>query len=130
MVIELAILVPFVIAMLLLVVAFGRVTHARQLVDQAAAAAARAASLAGTPGGAGAQARSASIDTLTDAGLACPNPNVDVDTSALRPGGRVSVTVRCAVDLSAVALIGVPGALTMTATAVSPVETYRETGTD
>jgi len=39
---ELTILVPFVIVMLLLVVAFGRVSRGRQLVDQAAEAAARA----------------------------------------------------------------------------------------
>jgi Flp pilus assembly protein TadG len=126
MVVELAVLVPFVIAMLLLVVAFGRVTHARQLVDQAAAAAARAASLAGTPGAAGEQAQSTAIDTLTGAGLACPTATVDVDASALRPGGQVSVTVACAVDLSAVTLLGVPGTLTMTATAASPIESYRD----
>ena len=56
MVIELAILTPFVIVMLLVVVAFGRVTHARSLMDAAAAAGARAASLTSTPGQADAEA--------------------------------------------------------------------------
>ena len=39
---ELVVITPVLVVMLLLVVGFGRLTHGRQLVDQAAAAAARA----------------------------------------------------------------------------------------
>lgn len=126
MVIEIAILTPFVVAMLLLVVAFGRITHARTLVDTAAAAGARAASLSPTPGQAAAAGQAAAHDALTAAGLACTGPSVDVDTSAVRPGGQIAVTVHCTADLSTLVLIGVPGTISLSAQAVSPIETHRD----
>jgi Flp pilus assembly protein TadG len=125
MAIELAILAPIVLIMLLVVVAFGRVTHGRALVDESAAVAARAASLATTPGQAQADAAQAARDTLT-AGLSCTGAGVTVDTEAFRPGGQVAVTVTCSVDLSATALAGLPGTLTMRASAVSPIEAHRD----
>jgi Flp pilus assembly protein TadG len=126
MAVELAILTPFVIVMLLLVVAFGRVTHARTLVDSAAAAGARAASLSASPGQASGQGREAGLAALTSAGLACTAPSVDVDTSELRPGGQVAVTVRCIADLSALTMLGVPGTIALSADAFSPVESHRD----
>ena len=47
---EFVILAPIVIAILLLVVGLGRYAHGKQLVEQAAAAAARSASLTSTAG--------------------------------------------------------------------------------
>ena len=47
---ELVIVTPIIIIMLLLVVAFGRYAYGKQLIEQAASAAARAASLSTTPG--------------------------------------------------------------------------------
>jgi Flp pilus assembly protein TadG len=129
MAVELAILTPVVIAMLLVVVAFGRVTQARQLVDQAAAAGARAASLSASPGQAASEARQSVQDTLSQAGVSCSSAVVDVDTTGFRPGGQVGDRVRCTVDLSAMALIGIPGTLTLTADAQSPIETYRDVAT-
>ena len=130
MAIELAILAPIVLIMLLVVVAFGRVTHGRALVDESAAVAARAASLAATPGQAQADAAQAARDTLTAAGLSCTGAGVTVDTGAFRPGGQVAVTVMCSVDLSATAMAGLPGTLDLRASAVSPIEVHRDlTGT-
>lgn len=126
MAIELAILTPVILVMLLVVVGFGRVTHGRALVDQAAAAAARAASLAPTPGQAGADAAQTARDTLTASGLSCTAASVEVDTGAFRPGGQVSVTVTCTADLSATAMAGLPGTLTLQAVSVSPIETHRD----
>jgi Flp pilus assembly protein TadG len=126
MAVELAILTPFLIVMLLLVVAFGRITHARTLIDTAAAAGARAASLSASPGRATGQGGEAGLAALTSAGLACTGPSVDVDTSALRPGGQIAVTVHCTVDLSALTMLGVPGTIALTSQAVSPVETHRD----
>lgn len=126
MALELAILAPAVIVMLLLVVGFGRVTHARQLVDQAAAAAARAASLADSPGAARSSAEQAARDTLTGAGLACQAAGVEVDVSDFRPGGILTVRLSCTADLSGLALAGVPGAVTLDAVAASPLEPYRQ----
>lgn len=130
---ELVILVPFVIVMLLLVVAFGRVSRSRQLVDQAAQAAARAASLSATPGQATTAARTAAQGALRDAGLSCTSMTVTVDTAQFRPGGRVVARVQCRADLSRLAMAGVPGSITLATSATSPLETYRQlaaTGSD
>ena len=123
---ELAILSSFVIVMLLLVVGLGRVSHGRQLIDQAGAAAARAAALNNTPGQASADAQQAASDTLAQAGLACTQLQVNVDTGAFHPGGYVDVAVRCTADLSGLALAGMPGSVTLESTSRSPLETYRD----
>ncbi len=129
MALELAILTPVVIALLLGVVALGRVTYGRQLVGQAAGAGARAASLATGPGVAAAAGQAAALQTLADAGVSCTGPVADIDASAFRPGGQVTATVRCSVDLAAMTLVGVPGRLTVQASATSPVEQYRDLAT-
>ncbi len=123
---ELAIVTPVVIVMLLVVVAFGRVTQGRAVVDQAAAAAARAASLADGPGQARIDAEAVAEETLAQAGLSCTRTSVELDTRDLRPGGRVTATVHCLVDLSALAMAGVPGTLHLDSSATCPLETYRD----
>jgi Flp pilus assembly protein TadG len=125
---ELAITVPVVIVMLLVVIAFGRVTQSRQLVDEAAATASRAASLAGTPAQAESQARQSVTLTLSQAGLSCSSSQVQVGTEEFRPGGQVTVTVRCTATLTGMALTGLPGDMTLTATARTPLENYRDFG--
>ena len=126
MALELAILTPVVIVMLLVVVAFGRVTQGRQLVDQAAAAAARAASLAPTPSQAATDARQAGLDTLAQAGMSCTGADISVDASAFRPGGQVTATVDCTTSLSAMAMTGLPGQLSLHASSTSPLELFRD----
>jgi Flp pilus assembly protein TadG len=126
MALEMAILAPIAIVMLLVVVAFGRVTQGRTTVDQAAAAAARTASLARSPGQADADAAQAARDTLTGAGLSCASSSVDVDTTAFRPGGQVTASVVCTVDLSSLAIAGLPGSLTLRASVTSPIEELRD----
>lgn len=128
MALELAIATPVIIVLLLLVVAFGRVTHGRQLVDDAAAVAGRAASLTTTPAQAEQEARAAVVATLTHAGLSCQSTDVDVDTRAFIAGGQVIVTVHCTSRLSNLALTGVPGQVSLTATSHTPLETYRDLG--
>jgi Flp pilus assembly protein TadG len=128
MALELAIVTPVVIIMLLTVVAFGRITHGRQLVDAAAAAGGRAAALANSPGEADSQARSAVSSTLSQAGVSCSTTSVSVDASAFRPGGQVDVHVRCVSSLAGLALTGLPGSMTLAADSVTPLETYRDLG--
>ena len=130
MVLELALVTPVFIALLLLVVGFGRVTHGRQLVDQAAAAAAREAALATTPTQAAAAGRAAATSALDQAGVSCRGVDVRIDTAAFRPGGQVSATVACTADLSGLALAGLPGSLTLHATAHAPLEPYRDLATE
>jgi Flp pilus assembly protein TadG len=123
---ELAILLPFVIVMLLLVVAFGRVERGRELVDQAAASAARAASLSTSPGAARTAAISAAAQTLAGGGLSCAGMQVSVDTSSFHPGGDVTAHLSCTADLAGLTLSGVPGQVHLASSATSPLEPYRQ----
>lgn len=123
--VELAIMTPVVIVLLLAMVALGRYAHSGIVVEQAAAAAARSASLSTTPGDADRAARIAADSTLSGAGLSCATMTAAVDTTRFRPGGQVTVTVSCTADLSQLALAGVPGSTTATSTATAPLETFR-----
>lgn len=123
---ELLIVTPVVIVLLLMVVAFGRYAYGRQLVEQAASAAARAASLSMTAAQADQRARQAAGASLNDAGVSCSRMDIAVDTTDFRAGGTVGVTLTCVADLSGLALSGLPGAVTMTATGRAPLETFRQ----
>lgn len=123
---ELIILTPVVLTMLLLVIGFGRLTHGRQLVQQAAAAAARAATLDSNPGQANTDAAQTAHDILAQAGVSCHTFTASVDTSDFQPGGQVTVTVTCTASLSDLGMVGFPGAKTLTASATSPLEQYRQ----
>jgi Flp pilus assembly protein TadG len=125
MAVELVIITPVLIAVLLLVVALGRYAHGRQLVDQAAAAAARAASLSGSAAQAETTGGQAAAGSLRDAGVSCALMTTTVDAADFRPGGTVRVTITCTADLSGLALAGIPGQVTLTATGRAPLETFR-----
>lgn len=125
---ELAVLAPGLLLLVALIALAGRYAIADGAVDQAAAEAARAASLQRTPSAGRDAAAEVARAALTDQGLSCLRTEIDVDVSGLRapPGqrGRVTVTVRCPLRVADLPL-HVP-AITLTATAVSPVDTYRE----
>lgn len=125
---ELVIITPVVLAMLLLVVGFGRLTQGRQLVQDAAAAGARAATLDSNPVRADADARQAAHDILAQGGISCQTFSTSVNTDDFRPGGQVSVSTTCTVGLSDLGLIGFPGSKTMTASATSPLDQFRQYG--
>jgi Flp pilus assembly protein TadG len=107
--VEFVLVVPVLIVILLFVVGLGRMAHARQQVEGAAADAARTTAAA----------------ALGDRGLACQNLNLSVDVSDYKPGGTVKVQVRCTANLGDVALSGLPGRRVFTAEATVPIETYR-----
>lgn len=125
---ELVLLMPFIIVMMMLVVGFGRVERGRQLVDQAAQAASRAASLTTTPGDAQTAARQAAAQSLDGGGVSCSRMTVDIDTSAFYAGGQVTARLSCKADLSGLALAGLPGLITLKSDSTSPLETYRQIG--
>ena len=54
---------------------------------------------------------------------------MSVDVSDFQPGGQVSVSVTCTVGLSDLGLVGFPGAKSMSASAVSPLDQFRQYGT-
>ncbi len=116
--------VPLVIIMLF-VVALGRLSSARNQVDEAARDAARQASLY-YRSGSDATRQGSAMANQDLSGLDCANRVVDVDTSTLHPGGTVTVTVSCHVPLGDLVLLKVPGTRTVTATSTSVVDTYVE----
>ena len=123
---ETAIAIPVLVAVLVFAaVLIGRGVDARLRIDDAASQAARAASIARTPSAATAAATQTVEQALAGGGAECPNPATTVDTSQFRPGGVVEVTVRCHLDLSQAALLGVPVSKTISATASSPIDTFR-----
>ncbi|PSL05297.1 TadE-like protein [Haloactinopolyspora alba] len=124
---ELAILTPGLLLLLALLTYAGRHAIADGAVDQAAADAARAASLQRSPSAGEAAATDVARLSLRDQGLSCLDVLVDVDTSgfgAAGETGRVSVTVACPLKVADLPLT-LPS-ITVSATAVSPVDTYRE----
>ena len=124
---EVAIAIPVLVAVLLLVgVLLARGVDARLRLDDAAHQAARAASLTRNPAAATVAAQQAATAALSNAGVDCDDPSVVVDTGDFTPGGLVTVTVSCRLDLSyAAALLATGDQRTLTATASSPVDTYR-----
>lgn len=122
---ELAIITTFVVVMLLLVVGFGRVSRSRQLVDQAAQAAARAGSLTPSPAAANAAAGRAASETLSGGGMSCQAMSVVLDTSHFYPGGQVVAHIACTANLSGLTMAGMPGRLTLRAQSTSPLENHR-----
>jgi len=124
---EVAIAIPVLVAVLLFVgVLVARGVDARLRLDDAAHQAARAASLTRTPAAATSAAQQAATASLAHAGVDCADPTVTVDTSDFQPGGMVTVTVSCRLHLSpAAALLATGDQRTLTATASSPIDTYR-----
>jgi Flp pilus assembly protein TadG len=124
---EVAIAVPVLVAVLVFAaVLVYRGVDARLRLDDVAHQAARAASLSRTPAAANAAARQTATASLATAGVGCGEAGVSVDTSDFVPGGTVTVTVSCRLDLSdAAALLAVGDSRTISATSSSPLDVYR-----
>ena len=122
---ELVLLTPLLILILLFVVALGRLAGARIDVDGAAAQAARAASIATTPGGATAVAQQSATAALGSDHVTCATLQVTTDTARFAPGGSVTVTVTCAVALSDLTGLALPATEQVSSTAASVIDTYR-----
>ena len=73
------------------------------------------------------QATALALDDLAADGIACRSPDIAVDTDDLRPGGSVTATVVCTVSFGDLLLLRVPGARTITSTAVEVVDLHRST---
>lgn len=120
---------PALIAFVLLVVLAGRQMSARNQVEGAARAGARAASQARSSGEAVMRARTVAIGTITANGTECDGgPRISVDTDAWSAGGAVSVTVRCSVRVVDLGVIGLAGNRSVSASATEAVDVYRATG--
>ncbi len=124
---ELVILVPVLLLLFGLVVAFGRATTAQEHVQHAAAVGARAAASAQTRGGGTALADRVVGDSLAGVGMTdCGTPSVD---GSWAPGGRVTVSVTCVVTLGDLLQFGsIPGSRTLRASATEVVDRTRGGG--
>ncbi len=125
---ELVVLAPVLLGLVGLVIAAGRTSIAQACVAAAARDAARQASIALTPEAAQAAAIASARAELRADGLDC-EPVVRIDTAGfgVPPGqpAAVSATVTCTVPLADLALPGLPGQHTLTATFASPLDVYR-----
>ncbi|MFC5639301.1 TadE/TadG family type IV pilus assembly protein [Streptomyces bullii] len=130
--IEAAIILPSLIMFLCLAIAGGRIVTSGSKIDSAAEDAAREASIHRTAAAAHSAAQSAAAESLDDQGIKCVSTSVNINTGGLSVPvgqvGTVTVTVTCTVNLSDLLLPGVPGAKTLTSTATSVVDQYRERG--
>jgi Flp pilus assembly protein TadG len=128
--IEAAIVVPAFALFVGLIIFAGRTAVAHQAVESAAADAARAASITRTTGEATDAAHQAAIGSLTAHELDCASTSVQIDASAFATAigdpGVVEVSVTCVVNLSDLAVPGVPGTHTVTAVMTSPIDTWRQ----
>jgi Flp pilus assembly protein TadG len=107
-VVEVAVGATALIVLLGLVILAGRVSELAADVETASAAAARAASLQGSPAGATQAAQQTAVANLDDANVSCGT--LDVATAAdMRPGGTVTVAITCVADLSELAPLAPAG---------------------
>jgi Flp pilus assembly protein TadG len=126
--IEVAILAPAIIVIIMLAIAGMRIEVAGEAVDASAHDAARAASISRS----GPAAKTAGLDaartTLATEGLTCSRLSVFVNTKQFAvPIGQpanVTATVTCIVDLSGLAVPGLPGHRRITSTFTSPIDQY------
>lgn len=121
---ELVVLTPVLVLLMLFVVLAGRLGQATQDVTQAAAEAARAASIVRGLDASGI-ARATAEDNLAAAGVRCRDLAVAIDGANQRPGGTVRVDLRCDVELSGVAALGLVPQRSVSASAVEVIDTYR-----
>ncbi|MFI9040902.1 TadE/TadG family type IV pilus assembly protein [Streptomyces sp. NPDC053726] len=130
--VEAAIILPSLTMFLCLAIAGGRIVTSGAKIDSAAEDAAREASIHRTAGAAQSAAHAAAAESLDDQGIKCASTSVNVNTGGLSvlvgQVGTVTATVTCTVNLSDLLLPGVPGARTLTSTATSVVDQYRQRG--
>jgi len=131
--VELLLVTPLILGVIAVIVFGGRVWVARQAVASSAAEAARTASIARTAAQARAGAAAGAAQTLADQDVHCLTQTVQVDltgfTAPVGTPASVSATVTCVVDLADLAVPGIPGRQTVTATMTSPLDTYRARST-
>lgn len=126
---ELLITATASVALVIVVVAVGRYVDGPAQANDAAYAAARAASLAPSQLQGFADGRQAAADALAERGKSCQNLTVSFAGSDFRPGGQVVAEVRCTVNLTDTGALGkqlgVSQHTEFRERAVVPIERYR-----
>jgi Flp pilus assembly protein TadG len=123
--VELAVMTPVLFILAVIILAFGRVSEARQQVVEASRAGAESAAVLPNAGSARSGAATAAVVGLFGRARTCANAQVETDVNHFYPGGYVRVTVVCVVDLSDLSVPGIPGTTTVRATSTAPIDPYR-----
>lgn len=125
-VISFVFLVPIMVMFLQLIVLGGRLASTTADIQSAAHEAARQASLARGPGTADDVIRPIVDTALANKGVQCQSRWVILTPATnFVAGGVVEVSVTCAVALSDLDLLQMPGSVTVTRLAREPIERYR-----
>ncbi|WP_204008017.1 TadE family protein [Virgisporangium aurantiacum] len=124
--VEMAVIVlPLAAVMAVFAIFCTRLAVVRLDLNAAAAAAARAASMARTPQAATAAAVEAAHQNLAGHRRTCDPLEVAVDGTDYRRGGRIAVTITCRMSTAGLTGLGLPGTLTGSATAHAVIDTHR-----
>lgn len=118
-----ALIAPAALALALVIVFIGRQVDGRATAHTAAESAAQAAAQEREPGRAVAAAHDVAGAMLVD-DTSCAEPDVAVDVSDFRPGGRVAVTVSCTAGTRGLELID-PGRRRASVTAFAVIDPLR-----
>ncbi|RYE78377.1 MAG: hypothetical protein EOO74_05380 [Myxococcales bacterium] len=133
---ELVIVAPFLLALLMLIIAFGRFAQTENLIDQAARDAARAATAQNQRSQVGPTVAKVVAEMVTDAPDSCRSsaaadpPRMTANAFGLpdvnNPSAvdSVTVTVRCTLDLSDLAALPLQS-VEIARTFTSPLDRYR-----
>ena len=130
--VETLIMATAAMSLVLIVVASGRYVDGSAQANDAAYAAARAASLETAPGPGYAAGRQAAMRSLAERGKSCQNLQVSFAGTNFTPGGDLTAEVTCTVNLLDTGALGRQLGLqphrSFTERAVVPIETYRSAG--
>ena len=123
MAVEIVVLVPALLMVLLLVVAFGRYVSAEGDAQATARDAVRAATLERDPVSALAAAQGVATASVPTS-MVCQPVTLD---GAFVAGRTVSVTLDCEISWSNLGFIGLTGTAHVRASSAAPLDTYRRT---
>lgn len=121
---ETVLMLPVLIIALVLIPAVYHGVNAKLRLDEAAAQAARDATLATSPGQAEQAAAADIAQDLTGLGAACSQITQAIDVGQLAPGQIVTVTLTCRTSAQAMAGLSLGVGWQISATARSVVDTY------
>ena len=128
LIVELVILIPVFMVFTLVIIGCGRMVQARQQAVEAARAGAEAAAIMQTQASASRAASASAVLGPYGSIHSCTDESVRTGTAHFAPGGEVTVTVTCVVDLSDVFIPGMPGSISVTAAQSAPLDPYRSIG--
>ncbi|MGF7238104.1 MAG: TadE/TadG family type IV pilus assembly protein [Frankia sp.] len=129
MALELAIIAPALLAVIALILSYGRYSQVTGLLESAARDGARAATQSRSLPEARQRLDAITADTLRRAAPSCRDSASDqIDSPAFQAGDDVTVTVSCTVSYSDLGIWGAPGSTTVRRSFVSPLDPYRGVG--